>query len=226
MKQFCLFLVLALLSCNGANNEPAEQLVTQDTLQETNRDTLRDEADERSNWQKPELIINSLGNLEGRTLADIGSGALGYFVFKLLGQTEVEKVIAVDIDPDAVEMLNILKDALSEDKSERLDIRLADENDPKLLDEEVDIILIVNTAAYIQDRIAYFTKLLSKLKEGGKIAIVDFKTKRIPDYVEAPPYEERVYLDIIEEELYASGYSNIITNDTSLEFQYFITAEK
>ena len=226
MKQFCLFLVLALLSCNGANNEPAEQLITQDTLQETNRDTLRDEADERSNWQKPELIINSLGNLEGRTLADIGSGALGYFVFKLLGQTEVEKVIAVDIDPDAVEMLNILKDALSEDKSERLDIRLADENDPKLLDEEVDIILIVNTAAYIQDRIAYFTKLLSKLKEGGKIAIVDFKTKRIPDYVEAPPYEERVYLDIIEEELYASGYSNIITNDTSLEFQYFITAEK
>ena len=226
MKQFCLFLVLVLLSCNGANNEPAEQLITQDTLQETNRDTLRDEADERSNWQKPELIINSLGNLEGRTLADIGSGALGYFVFKLLGQTEVEKVIAVDIDPDAVEMLNILKDALSEDKSERLDIRLADENDPKLLDEEVDIILIVNTAAYIQDRIAYFTKLLSKLKEGGKIAIVDFKTKRIPDYVEAPPYEERVYLDIIEEELYASGYSNIITNDTSLEFQYFITAEK
>jgi len=201
--------------------------IREDTATESK--TIKEDAsiqDERSNWQKPEYIIKSLGDLEGKTLADIGSGALGYFVFKLLGQTDIEKVIAIDIDNQAVSMLNVLRDALDPVKAAKLDIRLADVNDPKLKTNEVVYILIIHTVAYLKDRISYFKNLRPTLKEGGKIVIVDFKIKRIPDYVEAPPYEERVYLNIIEEELYGSGYSNIVTNDTALEYQYFITAEK
>ncbi|NBU51280.1 MAG: class I SAM-dependent methyltransferase [Chitinophagia bacterium] len=158
-------------------------------------------------------------------MADIGSGALGYFVFKILGQTDIGKLIAIDIDKEAVRMLNILKDALAEEKASKLDIRLADINDPKLDDEETDYILIVNTIAYLPDRINYLKALKSKLRAGGKIVIVDYKTKRIPGFVDAPPYEERVLLHIIEEELYEAGYQNIMTDDTSLEYQYYIAAE-
>ncbi len=220
---FCIFL-FALFACNSADSKVS-------TEPDTGLDTIHQEpsknfTDERSNWQKPEFIINSLGNLEGKTLADLGSGALGYFVFKIIGRTAIEKVIAIDIDEEAIHTLNVLKSALGKDKSDKIDIRLAETNDPKLLDNEVDILLIVNTIAYLPNRLEYLKSLKSKLKDGGKIIIVDFKTKRIPEYVDAPPYSERIYLDIIEEELYQAGYQDIITDDTTLEFQYYISASK
>jgi len=222
-----LILILMLMSCqSGQDKQPRPSASPADSIVDSNAgstNTVQD--DDRSNWQKPSFVIQSLGDLEAKTLADIGSGALGYFVFKILGQTDIGKLIAIDIDKEAVRMLNILKDALAEEKASKLDIRLADINDPKLDDEETDYILIVNTIAYLPDRINYLKALKSKLRAGGKIVIVDYKTKRIPGFVDAPPYEERVLLHIIEEELHEAGYQNIITDDTSLEYQYYIAAE-
>jgi ubiquinone/menaquinone biosynthesis C-methylase UbiE len=180
--------------------------------------------DERSDWQKPQFIINQMGDLTGKTIADIGSGALGYFTFKLIGQTSAEKVIAIDVDEEAITTLKQLKSNLSESHQARLEVRLAKPNDPKISKNEIDIALIVNTVSYIQNRINYFKELKSKLKEGGSIIIVDFKTKRIPEYVEAPLYKERVYLDIIEEQLYTAGFTSVEVDDTSLEYQYTLTA--
>ena len=71
--------------------------------------------------------------------------------------------------------------------------------------------------------ITFFINSCGLLKESNNI--VDYKTKRIPGFVDAPPYEERVLLHIIEEELYEAGYQNIMTDDTSLEYQYYIAAE-
>jgi len=222
-----LILILMLMSCqSGQDKQPRPSASPADSIVDSNAGSTKTvQDDDRSNWQKPSFVIQSLGDLEAKTLADIGSGALGYFVFKILGQTDIGKLIAIDIDKEAVRMLNILKDALAEEKASKLDIRLADINDPKLDDEETDYILIVNTIAYLPDRINYLKALKSKLRAGGKIVIVDYKTKRIPGFVDAPPYEERVLLHIIEEELYEAGYQNIMTDDTSLEYQYYIAAE-
>ena len=222
-----LILILMLMSCqSGQDKQPRPSASPADSIVDSNAGSTKTvQDDDRSNWQKPSFVIQSLGDLEAKTLADIGSGALGYFVFKILGQTDIGKLIAIDIDKEAVRMLNILKDALAEEKASKLDIRLADINDPKLDDEETDYILIVNTIAYLPDRINYLKALKSKLRAGGKIVIVDYKTKRIPGFVDAPPYEERVLLHIIEEELYEAGYKNIMTDDTSLEYQYYIAAE-
>lgn len=222
-----LILILMLMSCqSGQDKQPRPSASPADSIVDSNAGSTKTvQDDDRSNWQKPSFVIQSLGDLEAKTLADIGSGALGYFVFKILGQTDIGKLIAIDIDKEAVRMLNILKDALAEEKASKLDIRLADINDPKLDDEETDYILIVNTIAYLPDRINYLKALKSKLRAGGKIVIVDYKTKRIPGFVDAPPYEERVLLHIIEEELHEAGYQNIITDDTSLEYQYYIAAE-
>ena len=222
-----LILILMLMSCqSGQDKQPRPSASPADSIVDSNAGSTKTvQDDDRSNWQKPSFVIQSLGDLEAKTLADIGSGALGYFVFKILGQTDIGKLIAIDIDKEAVRMLNILKDALAEEKASKLDIRLADINDPKLDNEETDYILIVNTIAYLPDRINYLKALKSKLRAGGKIVIVDYKTKRIPSFVDAPPYEERVLLHIIEEELYEAGYQNIMTDDTSLEYQYYIAAE-
>lgn len=222
-----LFVILILMSCQSRQDSlPRPSDGQADSIVNSNTGSNKSvQGDDRSNWQKPSFVIQSLGDLEGKTLADVGSGALGYFVFKILGQTDIGKLIAIDIDKEAVSMLNILKDALAEEKASKLDIRLADVNDPKLDDGETDFILIVNTIAYLPDRINYLKALKEKLRAGGKIVIVDYKTKRIPEFVDAPPYEERVLLHLIEEELFEAGYKNIMTDDTSLEYQYYISAE-
>lgn len=224
MRILLLSVFLVIVSCRQEVNPTTEPTTT--TVDEIPEKLSSVDEDERSNWQKPEFIIGNMGSLEGKTIADIGSGAFGYFVFKLLGQTLAERVIAIDIDPEAVQMLKTLRNALDSVKSERLDIRLAEPNNPMLNDNEVDVILIVNTISYIEDRVNYLKLLKSKLKDNGKLLIIDFKMKRIPEYVEAPPYGYRTYLNVIEEELYEAEFSNIVTNDTELEFQYFISAVK
>lgn len=219
-------IAFVFLACNTSTPEFKRQPVAQS---QANAPTEVDSeeklyGDERSDWQKPQFIINQMGDLNGKTIADIGAGALGYFVFKLIGQTEAQKVIAIDVDKEAITTLKQLKSNLSENQQRRLDIRLAESNDPNISDKEIDIALIVNTISYINERIKYFEELKSNLKEGGELIIVDFKTKRIPEFVEAPSYSERVYVDIVEEELYAAGFKNVVVDDTNLKYQYCLKA--
>ena len=49
----------------------------------------------RQNWQDPKFVIEALGNLENKSIADIGSGT-GYFTFQLA--VPAKKVIAIDIE--------------------------------------------------------------------------------------------------------------------------------
>ncbi len=177
--------------------------------------------EDRQIWQKPDEVIDMLGDLNGKVIADIGAG-FGYFSFRLL--SKAGRVIAVDIDPEMLRVLNGFKKSLRPALQENLDVRLATPDDPNLQPNEVDIILIVNTVAFISDRVQYFENLRKYLKSGGKIVIVDFKMKRIP-LVSAPPYSDRVYLHIIEEQLDSSGYLQIETDDTSLDYQYLVFAQ-
>lgn len=178
--------------------------------------------DERRRWQKPELVISHLGDLSDKTVADLGAG-IGYFVFKLLPRAE--KVIAIDVDKEKIQILNEFKSSLRDELKSKLDVRLSPFDNSTLQEDEVDIVLIVNTVAYLPNRNKYFLHLKDALKDGGKIVIVDFKTKRIPEFVSAPPYEDREYLHVLEEELLSAGFSNIQTDDTSLEYQYIVIAE-
>jgi SAM-dependent methyltransferase len=212
--------------CHSAEvqqNKP-ETSTTHETVDTTdNSNTDAQDADERRRWQKPELVINQLGDLSDKVVADLGAG-IGYFVFKLLPKSK--KVIAIDIDKEKIDILNSFKGSLREDQKAILEVRQSKRDNSLLQTEEVDIILIVNTVAYLNNRIEYFKHLKATLKPGGQIVIVDFKTKIIPEYVGAPPYSERAYLHVLEEELLAAGFKIDKTDDTSLEFQFMIFASK
>ncbi|MEY2904391.1 MAG: hypothetical protein RJA52_407 [Bacteroidota bacterium] len=173
----------------------------------------------RGIWQKPDLIMELLGDLENKTVADIGAGS-GFFTMKILPYAE--KVIAIDIDPMFISILDSLKkESLPESQQWRMETRLADPNRAPLNPGEVDVVLIVNTFMYIQDRVAYLKSLKENLKPGGKIVIIDFK-KKITSV--GPPKPIRLALDILEDELYEAGFDYIQTNDTYLDYQYIIIA--
>ena len=176
----------------------------------------------RDIWQRPEVVIDRLGDLTGKVVADVGAGPLGYFALRIAGQTNVTKVIAIDLDQEALDFISEANNTfLPEDRRDRIVTRLASENDPNLKTGEADIVLIVNLIIYFDDRKAYFEKLMKGMKKGGRLVLVDFKKKKTPH---GPPVEKRLSLGQIEQELADVGYNVLPSDDKSLEFQYVITA--
>ncbi|MFK7807401.1 MAG: class I SAM-dependent methyltransferase [Saprospiraceae bacterium] len=193
----------------------------QEKYQET--DFRTGEGGNRWIWQKPNAIIEKLQPLEGKVVADIGAGPYGYFAFRIVHQADVAKVIAIDIDPTATKFMNNTRELLSKDIQDRVETRLVPNDDPQLSDEEADVVLIVNTVAYINGRIDYFKKIHKGTTREGKVVIVDFKKRNTPV---GPPSGERVSSAVIERELKAAGYDQIEVDDRALEYQYVITARK
>ena len=85
----------------------------------------------------------------------------------------------------------------------------------------MDAVIIVNTYMYIGDRVAYMQKLRQGIAKGGMVLIVDYKEKNIPV---GPPTNSKVSVSTVEKELKQAGFKNIKSDDTSLDYQYIITA--
>ena len=175
----------------------------------------------RDIWQRPSDVIDLLGDVSEFKIADIGAGT-GFFSFRLL--LRGASVIAIDIDPRMLEIIESFKQNLSSEMQTKLETRLALPSDAKIEKDEVDIILIINTIGYIENRIEYLKQLYEVLPEGGKILIVDFKSRQLP--VEAPSLEYRVPLFQLEQDLVNSGFTSIESNDAILDYQYTVLASK
>ncbi len=174
----------------------------------------------RGAWQKPELVLSKLGDLSEQTVADIGAG-LGYFSFQML--QSAKKVIAVDIDPNMIDFMDQFKTRFPDSLQVKFETRLAKASNPNLERVEVDLIVIINTIAYIEDKVNYLRNLKPSLKYGGRIMIMDYKMKNLE--IDAPPKDQRIYLAEMEDVLEEAGFRNIISDDTSLDFQYMIFAD-
>jgi len=204
----------------SSNDEPA--LVT-DSSEKS--DQFKDEMSvyesaDRVIWQKPDLVIQELGDVDGKVVADIGAGT-GYFSRRIAYKGA--KVIAIDIDPKAIQWMEEQKARFPIELQDRLVIRQAEPNDPKLKAQEVDLVLLVNTYSYISNRVPYFTKLKEAIRPGGDVIIIDFKKKETPF---GPAIEERVDVADVEKELIEAGYTLLKIDQESLEYQYIIKARR
>ena len=175
------------------------------------------ESEERQQWQKPDEVIALLGDIEGKTIMDIGVGT-GYFAFRMTAKGA--KVIAADVDDRFLNYVKEKKDSLND---RRLVTRKVEYDDPLLGSEEVHHVLIVNTYHHIDDREEYFTKVIKGIKSGGSLMVADFK-KNVGG--PGPPKRYRVATDKVREELTKAGFSKITVNDSLLDRFYVVIAEK
>ena len=184
-------------------------------------DDLRQDWESRDRlvWQKPDMVIKRLGDLSLKTVADLGAGT-GFFAFRLV--PIAKKTIALDIDPRFITFMDSAKKEMNAELRSRFEARLVEENDAKLKKSEVDAVIIVNTYMYISNRVSYMQKLRQGISKGGMVLIVDYKEKNIPV---GPPTSTKVALITVEKELKQAGFKNIKSDDTSLDYQYIITAE-
>ena len=191
-----------------------------DGYSELNDAIKENENPDRNNWQKPRRVIERLGNLTDKVVADIGAGS-GYFSFQIL--PNAGKVIAIDIDPTALAQIDTLIN-LRPDLQPKLETRLVGFNDPKLANEEVDIVFLSNTYSYIENKVDYLKTVYKGVKPKGRIYIVDFKMKILPQIF--PNAEERIPLFEVEQHLQEAGFKHIFSDDKTLDYQYIVIAEK
>lgn len=221
-----LFVALVMMDCNWLNrniqNGDTTPVSESDTLGKGGFETDAKvyESADRVIWQKPDLVIDQLGKVEGKIVADLGAGT-GYFSRRIAYKGAT--VIAIDIDPQAIQWMEEQKAKFPENIRERLIIRKAEKNDPHLKPNEVDIVLLVNTYTYIPDRVPYFTRLKTNIRPGGYIVIIDFKKKETPF---GPALEERIDETDVQKELREAGYSILKVDEESLEYQYIIKAQR
>jgi arsenite methyltransferase len=191
----------------------AAQVQHQHPLQHSAEEYIRVLNDpKRDMWQLPHEVVMTLGLKPAEVVADIGAGT-GYFARRFAHHAK--KVYAVDIDQK-------LLDVAAKDAPANLETILAAPDDPKLPAHSVDTIFFCDVLHHIENRPAYYAKLLMALRPGGRIVNIDFHKKETPV---GPPMAMRLSEETITAEFEAAGLRRVRSIDL-LPYQYFLVFER
>jgi ubiquinone/menaquinone biosynthesis C-methylase UbiE len=128
------------------------------------------EAPDRDEWQKPELIMDTLRIAEGSVVADLGAGG-GWFTTRLARRVGPNGLVyAEDIQEKMIELVG------QRARRENLPwVRpiLGTASDPRL-PPGLDAVLIVDTYHEIDDPVTLLRNAARSLKPAGLIGVVDF----------------------------------------------------
>lgn len=172
------------------------------------------ESPERDAWQRPDEVIAALDIPHGGRVADIGA-ATGYFPVRIARARPDVIVYGIDLEPD---MVRYLAERAQKEGLTNLQAVQATESDPKI-PEPVDLVMLVNTYHHVEGREAYFRAVAEKLREGGRLAVVDFR----PGSQKGPRH--KLPREQVIDELAAAGY-RLATEHTFLPEQYFLVFER
>lgn len=173
----------------------------------------------RSSWQKPHLVIQKLGDVSQKTIADIGAGT-GYFTFRMA--FKAKKIIATDIDTNMIAIINEFAVNLPPEIQTKIETRLVQADDPMIRKGECDIAVLINTLAYIDHQQAYLTKLHNAMLPGDTLMVVDFKSSSISGIAQ---HYKIIEAGKVLEILKAAGFTDAEVDTQTLEYQYIITAK-
>ncbi len=195
------------------STKSANEFMHQSSIEELIK---RFESPERDAYQQPTKLFKYLGNLKNKKIIDIGAGS-GYFSIKLANKGA--KVIAADVNED---FQKILKKRIEDNKYKNIELRKIPYDSPNLADNEVDIVLIVNTYHHIENRNVYFSKVKKGTKPNGELVIIDFFKTETPV---GPPTDHKVSIDEVIAELKLAGYSKFEVKVDLLPYQYIIKSK-
>jgi len=176
----------------------------------------RFEGAERDVYQQPQKVMQYIGDVNGKTIMDLGAGT-GYFTFRLV-ETGA-KVIAADVDDRFLNYMKQKADSLN--IGNKIELRKVPYDSPDLQPDEIDKLLIVNTYHHIDNRNEYFKKVKNGLKTNGEAIIIDFFKKKQKI---GPPKRYCVSADEVVEELKDAGFTAFEVEKDLLEYQYLIRA--
>ncbi len=170
-----LALIPALLACevapkDSSRPESALEFPLPDRPVSTitsNQFSNEDARDRRGEAQK----VMDLANIaEGMTVADIGAGE-GYYTVRLADRVgEAGRVLAQDIDRDALERIGR---RVENERLENISIKLGEVDDPQLPPDSFDRIFLVHMYHEVTEPYAFLWRLWPALVQDGQVIVVD-----------------------------------------------------
>ncbi|PQO35167.1 class I SAM-dependent methyltransferase [Blastopirellula marina] len=145
-------------------------------------------------------MLKNLGIKPGMTVCDMGCGN-GFYTLKMAEAVgENGKVLAVDIQP---EMLRLLQARADEAELKNIGRILGDVHDPKLPVGEVDVILCVDVYHEFSHPEQMLVAMRKSLKPTGRLVLVEFRAE--DDNVPIKPLH-KMSKEQVNKELTANGY--------------------
>ncbi|MBM0741663.1 class I SAM-dependent methyltransferase [Phormidium sp. CLA17] len=125
----------------------------------------------REREERPQQLINALTLNPTDIVADIGAGT-GYFSFRIATLVPKGKVLAVDVQPEMIEILNGLK---REKRIENVEPVLGSVTNPNLPPTSVDLALMVDAYHEFDYPREMMTAIAQALKPNGRVVLVEYR---------------------------------------------------
>ena len=133
------------------------------------------ERPEREQEERTDLLIGNLDLQSDHVVADIGAGT-GYFSFPISARIPNGTVLAVDIQPEMLAIIESRKSAgLSDDSWQNIETVLGTEKNPNLPDGALDLILLVDAYHEFAFPREMGLAMARALKPAGRIALVEYR---------------------------------------------------
>lgn len=192
-------LLLCIFACRRTENaEPAKGKA------EAERLAAILESPDRARWQMPDRVVSELRLKNGEVVADIGAGT-GYFARRIAEKVAPDGLsVGFDINPDLVAFME--RDAAARGLSANYKARLIASHNPQLEENYYDLIFFCNTYQHLENRVAYFKRLASSLKSGGRIVVIDFVKLDKTDEESGEIPENLVDKETVKREFKAAGF--------------------
>ena len=176
------------------------------------------ERPQRVQEERSDLLIQSLALEPTDVVADLGAGT-GYFSFPIAREVPNGTVLAVDIQP---EMLAIIERRVAQYSIPNVVPVLAGECDPALGENSVDVVLLVDAYHEFSCPREVMSAVTTALKPGGRVLLVEYRGGD-PGIGIKPLHT--MTLDQAEKEMTAIGLTLVSVSDV-LPKQHLMTFQK
>lgn len=173
------------------------------------------EWDDRKVWQNPEEILAKLELQSDFIVADVGCGR-GFFTIPLA--YKVKHVYGIDVKQ---EKLTQFKAKMEKLQLPNIELLLGGKNEIPLPNEQVDLLISINTLHEFADRDHMVVEMRRVLKPKGTALISDFRKK---DTGFGPPVSRRLSMSEAIALFEKSGFQT--TQTYTLRYQYLLVFSK
>ncbi len=172
----------------------------------------------RTTEERSDMAVDALMLKRDDVVADIGAG-MGYISFQLADWVKDGKVVAVDVQPEMLALLEAERDKYG---IQNIETVLSSEDDPHLAAENIDIAVMFDAYhefAYPKEMMA---GIVRSLKPGGQVVLAEYRAENPLVLIKK---HHKMSQKQVKKELTAAGLTWVKTDDR-LPQQHLMFFEK
>lgn len=131
------------------------------------------ERSSRATEEQPDIAVAALGLSPTDTVADIGAGT-GYMSFRMAQKVPDGQVLAVDLQPEMIQMLETKRDERGITNVKTVQ---AEEDNPHLPSGQLDLVLMVDAYHEFEAPREVMTGVVEALKPRGRVVLAEYRAE-------------------------------------------------